>query len=294
MKRTAAQKGDGLDFTTRPLHSQFAAEVRGCDLAHCDADAISRIEAAIGNAGLLLFRNVSLDDAELGAFAGKFGPLQNISNKPNHRAEVSAITNIAADGNLLPSDDVMLRQHAANELWHIDSTFWSPGATFSFLLSRTIPDAGGETEFCDTRVAWEGLPPERQAALFGLTTEHSIFHSRRLIGYEMPAMNGIKLTPVKRRLVRFHEPSNRHALIIASHVEQVEGLSYQDGRNLVDELVDIATRPDRTYSHKWKVGDLLMWDNRCILHRGTPYAYSVEPRDMRSCRVQDVADPIIN
>jgi alpha-ketoglutarate-dependent 2,4-dichlorophenoxyacetate dioxygenase len=278
-----------MGIELRPLHTPFGAEVVGAAFAAGDATFIAEIEQAIAQYGLLLFRDARLDDEGLAQFTARFGPLQNLSVKREQFDPIARITNLTDDGTLQQADDAWRRQNAANRLWHIDSSYLLPGATFSLLHARVVPSSGGDTEYCDTRVAWDALPPERRAALADLLADHSIFHSRRLIGFEMGGEYA-RLPSIRRKLARRHAPSGRMALTIASHVENIEGMDYAAARALVDELVALASAPGRVYRHQWAAGDLLMWDNRCVLHRGTDYAELAEPRDLRSCRVNDVAD----
>ncbi|CAN7544805.1 TauD/TfdA family dioxygenase [Phenylobacterium sp. LjRoot219] len=270
-----------------PLHPLFGAELRGVDFAEPDAAVFER---EIGRWGLVLVRAAALDDGGLARFAGRFGPLQNMSSQPEVRREVIRVSNLADDGQLKSAEDPTRRQHDANRLWHMDSSFLAPGATYSFLHARIVPDLGGDTEFLDARVGWEALGPDRQRELLGLTTEHSILHSLRQVGVEPPDQSPTRTAPVARKLVRRHAPSGRLALIIPSHVERIAGLDYEAGQALLAELTAIASTPRRIYRHRWKAGDLLVWDNRCMLHRSTPYRAFDDPRDLNSCRVVDVDD----
>ena len=277
-----------MTLQTRPLHPLFGAEALGADLG--EAESAAAIEAAVGRYGLVLLREVDFDDAGLAGFARRFGPLQNMSRNPDAPREVIRVTNIAEDGRLKSAEDASRRQHDANLLWHVDSSFLSPGATFSFLHACIVPAEGGDTEFFDARVAWEALDPARRTELAPLAAGHSILHSMRLVGVETPAFAAASAPPVRRKLVRRHRPSGRDALIIPSHVERVDGRDYEQGQALIAELTAIAAAPERVYRHRWRAGDLLIWDNRCVLHRATPYRAFEAPRDLRSCRVVDVAD----
>lgn len=278
-----------MAIEVKPLHPAFGAVVTGVDLAAGD-ELTREIEAAIGQYGLLLFRNMPLDDEALTRFGNRFGPMQNLSAKANVPSPIALITNIDEDGKLLPKDAAMRRQNDANCLWHIDSSYLSPRATYSYLNARIVTSTGGETEYCDTRVAWDALTAEQRARIENVTCDHSIIHSRRLIGYDMSNDFHRPLPSIRRKLVEHHTPSGRKSMLIASHVEAVEGMSYEEARALIDELVEIASAPERVYSHRWAVGDLLMWDNRCVLHRGKPYAQYDEIRDLRSVRNDDVND----
>jgi alpha-ketoglutarate-dependent 2,4-dichlorophenoxyacetate dioxygenase len=273
-----------------PLHPLFGAEIKGVDLAVSGADCAHDVEQAVGRFGLLLVRDVAFDDDALARFAGLFGPLQNMSGSPEARREVIRVTNLAEDGRLKTADDATRRRHDANLLWHMDSSFLAPGATYSFLHARIVPQEGGDTEFLDARTAWEALGPARQRELLPLVARHSILHSWRLVGVDMPDHAASNTPPVVRKLVRRHAPSGRDALIIPSHVERIEGLDDDQGQALVRELTAVAAAPERIYRHRWRPHDLLIWDNRCVLHRATPYRAFEEPRELASCRVVDVAD----
>jgi alpha-ketoglutarate-dependent 2,4-dichlorophenoxyacetate dioxygenase len=273
-----------MGLQIQPLHPLFGAEVGGIDMADPSVADTATFEQALGRYGLILVRGVELDDAGLARFAARFGPLQNMGGR-----EVIRVSNLADDGRMKAAGDASRRQHDANLLWHMDSSFISPGATYSFLHARVVPDDGGDTEFCDGRVAWDALAPELRSRLLPLAADHSIHHSWRLVGVDMPHMASAA-PPVARKLVRRHKPSGRLALIIPSHVERIEGFDPDQGQALLGELTAIASTPERIYRHRWRAGDLLVWDNRCVLHRATPYRAFDDARDLRSCRVVDVDD----
>jgi alpha-ketoglutarate-dependent 2,4-dichlorophenoxyacetate dioxygenase len=272
----------GLDI--RPLHDLFGAEVRD-RIAECEADAVTE---AIGQYGLLLFRDVDFDDAALVGFAGHFGFLQTVANFQADQPQVVRVTNLAPDGSIKAADDPGRRLFDANLLWHIDNSFSAPGVTFSFMYAREVPDEGGDTEFCDNRVTWEALDEDRHVALLPLTAFHSLVHSRKLMGIDITHLD--PPPPVERQLVRWHKPSGRESLVLASHIERVSGHDYESGQALIEELMVIASAPGCVYRHRWRVGDLLIWDNRCMMHRATPYADFDQPRDMRTARVVDEID----
>jgi alpha-ketoglutarate-dependent 2,4-dichlorophenoxyacetate dioxygenase len=272
-----------------PLHPLFGAELRGLGAGAPDEAAAQAFEAAVGQFGLVLVRGVVWDDAALARFAGMLGPLQDLSPPPNVR-KVIPVTNLDAEGRLKTADDPARVQHDTNFLWHADSSFMTPGASYSFLHARIVPAEGGDTEFLDTRVAFEALEPERQQALRPLKAVHSIRHSWKLVGIELDHYPVASIAPVRRNLVRRHAPSGREALAIPSHVEQLEGLGYAESQALIAKLLAVAAAPERVHRHRWAVGDLLVWDNRCMLHRVTAYRAFEAPRDLRSCRVVDVGD----
>src|SRR5258708_5727554 len=205
-----------MAIEVKPLHPLFGAEVIGADPASGDAQLTSEIEAAIGQYGLLLFRDMPLDDDALPRFGGRFGPLQNLSAKPDMKSPIAPITNLADDGKLLPKGDMMRRNNDANCLWHIDSSYILPRATYSFLNARVVTSTGGETEYCDTRVAWDALSEDQRARLEGLRCDHSLFHSRPPIGSDLTKHFAPPLPSAPRKLVPKNAPSGRTSRIIAS------------------------------------------------------------------------------
>src|SRR5579862_3183100 len=192
-----------MAIEVKPLYPAFGAEVTGVDLAMGD-ELTREIETAIGQYGLLLFRNMPLDDEGLTRFGNRFGPMQNLSAKADKLSPIAMITNLDDDGKLLPKDAMMRRQNDANCLWHIDSSYLRPRATYSYLNARIVTATGGETEYCDTRVAWDALSEEQRARIENVTCDHAIQHSRRLIGYDMSKDFHRPLPSIRRKLVEHH------------------------------------------------------------------------------------------
>ncbi len=281
-----------MAWTERRLNSHFAVELTGpklsLDLPQRERDAV--YEAVIRE-GVVVVRNQDLTDDELETFAASLGRVLSYGEIGNNLPNVLPITNVGRDGKLLSADDDLMRASVANMLWHIDSTYTKPRATVSMLLAKVLPPTGGNTEFCDLRHAWENLSPQEQASFRGMTASHSIIHSRTLTGYDdWTDEIRAKLPSIDRPLVREHEETGRTALLIASHIESLTGLSTQETVALVKDLTARATTPDNVYSHAWQPGDLLLWDNRCVMHRATPYEMDKYPRDVRTARLVDVAE----
>jgi alpha-ketoglutarate-dependent 2,4-dichlorophenoxyacetate dioxygenase len=183
-----------------------------------------------------------------------------------------------------------------NQLWHTDSSFKRIPAKCSLLSARELPSpgpmGGGETEFADLRAAWEALPAARQRALDGLVVEHSIFRSRSQIGFADFNDEIFKeLPPVPQALVRHHRYSGRSSLYLASHASHIIGRPVEEGRALIEELIAFATRPKFVYQHRWTVGDLVTWDNRCTMHRGRPYD-NTQRRVLHRTTVSDYANTL--
>jgi alpha-ketoglutarate-dependent 2,4-dichlorophenoxyacetate dioxygenase len=187
----------------------------------------------------------------------------------------------------MSAEDKRLLFNRGNQLWHTDSSFKFVPARCSLLSAREIPPAGGETEFADLRAAYDALPEERQRALDGLVAEHSIFRSRALIGFtEFNEDIRNELPPVPQLIVRRHAGSGRKTLYLASHASHIVGWPVADGRLLLLDLNTHATQRDFVYSHTWRVGDLVIWDNRWTMHRGRPHDEN-QPRDLRRATTLD-------
>ena len=183
-----------------------------------------------------------------------------------------------------------------NRLWHTDSSFRLPRGGFSLLYAHAVPPAGplgaGETEFADTCAAYEALSPERQAMLEGMQAEHSLMHSRAVLGFtDFAPEERAALPPVVQPLVNTHPRTGRKSIYVASHASHILGMEVADGRLLLMELIELATRAGTTYRHEWRVGDLVMWDNRRSLHRGLPFDEQY-PRDMRRVTTSDGTEPV--
>jgi alpha-ketoglutarate-dependent 2,4-dichlorophenoxyacetate dioxygenase len=282
-----------------PLHPHLGAEIAGIDLAApLSPDRVAAIEAAIDRHAILIFRNQPLSNDQQLAFSRSFGPLELDLNyvadvKPRlPTSELIDISNIDAEGRVLAVNDRRRAYDLGNQLWHTDSSFKHVPAKFSLLLAHEVPPAGGETEFTDMRAAYDALPEERKRMLTGLVVEHSIFRSRSQIGFtEFDPELRAKLPPVRQTIIRRHAGSGRLSLYLASHASHVIGWPVEKGRALIEELIAFATQPQFVFQHHWQVNDLVMWDNRCTMHRGRPYDPS-HRRVMQRTTVSDVANTL--
>jgi alpha-ketoglutarate-dependent 2,4-dichlorophenoxyacetate dioxygenase len=247
---------------------------------------------AVMRYGVVVVSGQSLSDEAYLEFAesiGEVNPTPNVEGVPASR--VLPISNVDAEGRHLPPDDWWVRQNMANELWHTDLTFMRPRATVSLLYGREVPPIGGNTEFCDLRLAYEALSPAEQTRLDGLTGHHSIMHSRATYGFdEWSREEQKRFPPIPRSLVALHEGSGRKALLLASHIETIDGYDAVATAALVRDLMARVTAPENCYAHRWSEGDLLLWDNRCVMHRATPFDLANHRRDMRALRLIDLAD----
>lgn len=271
----------------------FVARVTGLDLRHLlDEEARQALMAALDRYGVLLFSGQALDDGQMAAFGRQFGPLYNASAGFGVDRQIIRIGNLDEHGNLLPENDRIRQANKANDFWHVDNSFSEPPALYSALLALIVPPEGGETEFADARAAYDDLPEARKTALEGLVAEHSYIYSRSLAGYtQFSDEQRAALPPRKRLLVKTHPRTGRKALYLSSHIARVLGMEEEAGRALVRELTEFATRPAYAYTHRWVPGDLIIYDNRAVLHRARPYLSLTHPRDMRALRVLDEPDP---
>ena len=280
-----------IDVTRK--HATFFAEVTGVDLRDPD-EAWREVEAAFNEHAILLFRNQTLSDEQHITFSERFGPVITATNyhwkteKRRVHAQMADISNIGNDGSILPLDDERRMHSRANSLWHTDNTFKIVPSRCSLLLAREIPEVGGDTEFADMRVAYDALPQAKKDEIEDLVAEHSIFHSRSLLDYD-GFTDGAKaeLPPVPQVLVRYNPETGRRALYIASHASHILGWPVEKGRALLDDLMAHATQSEFVHRHEWRTGDLILWDNRCTMHRATEYDDLNARRDLQRTTVSD-------
>jgi alpha-ketoglutarate-dependent 2,4-dichlorophenoxyacetate dioxygenase len=284
-----------------PLHPTLGAEVRNVDLTRpVPPEIFAEIEAAFNRHGILVFPDQPVTDEQQLAFSRRFGPLEV---NPNYagatmrlRPDVADISNLDPEGRVLARDDRRNLFNLGNQLWHTDSSFKRVPAKCSLLSARELPSpgpmGGGETEFADLRAAWDALPEARKRQLDGLVVEHSIFRSRSQIGFaDFNDEIFRELPPVTQALVRHHPASGRTSLYLASHASHIVGWPVEEGRALIEELISFATQPQFVHQHRWRVGDLVIWDNRCTMHRGRPYD-DTQRRVLHRTTVSDYANTV--
>lgn len=258
-----------------PIHPEFGAEVRGADLL----DVVSRddvyraVREAFEQYSVLVWRDQDVTDDLQAAASRAFGPLEVTKVGSLGEGTVyGRITNIGPDGQPVPPDHRQALVGKANALWHTDSSFKQTPAVASMLSARIVPSDGGATEFVSTRAAWARLPAAEQQALQDRIVEHSYLYSRERIDPELvtPAERAA-LPPVRKRLT-WRNPSNGlRSLYLASHAGAIDGMSRDEGKALLQRLTDEATAPEHVYAHRWRVGDVVLWDNRATMHRGRPF-----------------------
>lgn len=283
----------------RPLHKLFAAEATGVDLCTPIEDAtLAEIVAALDRYAVLAFPGQVLSDAQQMDFSAQLGPLETTikAYRPDHKARldlhISDVSNLDENNRVMAPDDRRRMNGLGNRLWHTDSSFKAIPARYSLLSARAIPGAGGETEFADLRAAWDALPEGMQRRVEGLVAEHSILHSRASIGFtDFSAEERARLQPVPQTLVRTHPGSGRKTLYLASHAGSIRGMNLPEARLLLLDLMEHATQRAFVYTHRWRLHDLVIWDDRCTMHRARAYDATV-PRDMHRTTVSDGASTL--
>ena len=280
----------GAPLETRPLHPLLGVEIVGVDVKQLADDVFARIVDAFEEHSVLLFRGQSLDDEAQIAFSRRFGPLETtirtVVSHAQYRPEISNLANVDGDDRLIPRGDRRNLFNAGNQMWHTDSSFKRVPAHASLLSGREVPPEGGETEFASMRVAYERLPEALRRSLEGRVAIHSFEYSRGLVGEGLLSPEeAAQVPPVPQALVRTNPVHGRKAYFVASHACEIVGTPTDEARALIRDLLERATAPDRVYTHRWRSGDLVLWDNRCVLHRGRPWDESRYRRVMHRTTV---------
>ena len=273
-----------------PIGAEFVAAVEGIDLrAPLDAAATAAIHAAMDRYAVLVFHDQPLTDEQQIAFTKSLGKIElntanNVTRLDQRRLsiEMSDISNLDQHSNMLARDDRRRAFNLGNRLWHSDSSFKAVPAKYSLLSARTVPSAGGNTEFADMRAAYDALDPETRAEIEDLITEHSLLFSRGQLGFaDFTAEERVKFTPVRHRLVRANPATGRKSLFLSSHIGSIVGWPVPEALAFVRDLVEHATQWQFVYAHSWRQYDLVMWDNRQTMHRARRYQDTDEVRDLR-------------
>ncbi len=286
-----------MSFIVKPLHPLFAAEITGIDLrTETTPDVVVSIDAAMDQYAVVVVRDQQFDDDEQLAFAKAMGPLEPspaVVDQHLHRLkhrEMVDISNLDVDGSVIATADRRRMFNLGNLLWHSDSSFKATPAKYSMLHARAIPPEGGDTEFADMRAAYHALPQAQKALIEPLVCDHSLIYSRALLGFEeFTAEEKELFAPVPQRLVRRHAGSGRRSIYLSSHIGTIHGWLRPEAMALIRELIEHATQREFVYRHEWGVHDLVIWDNRCTMHRARPFDDRRFKRDMRRTTLEDSA-----
>ena len=274
-------RSGGLEI--KRVDATLGAVVTGVDLRTLSDAEWQAIETAFHEHAVLVFPGQFLEADEQEAFARRWGEIEQVQEG----RMTAAISNLHDDGTMRDPDDHLMKLLKGTQGWHTDSSFMPISAKASMLTAKVMPKTGGQTEWADLRAGYEALDEETKQRIEGLTARHSLFYSLGVIGLSIEKGAGYGFQhdgiPV-RPLTKVHPVTGRKALFVGMHAHGIEGMDEVESAELITKLIDNACQPPRTYAHSWQVGDLVMWDNRCVLHRGRPYDPS-EPRVLAHTRV---------
>jgi alpha-ketoglutarate-dependent 2,4-dichlorophenoxyacetate dioxygenase len=292
-----------MAITVTPLHPHIGAEIAGVDVSQpLDDAAMQAIWQAIDRHAVLVFRGQRISDEQLRNFARRFGDLEiprSAMGGGRRRIkfqEIGDISNLDEDSRVRARDDRRRLDSLGNRLWHTDASYMPVPVVLGMLFAVTVPPASpfgaGETEFADMRAAYDALSEAQKAVVDELVVEHDVFWSRGQIGFtEFAPGDRERFPPSRQRLVRRHPGSGRKTLYLSSHASRVVDWPVPEGLLLLHDLTEHATQRQFVYSHKWRIGDLVIWDNRDTMHRGRPHD-EAQPRDLRRATTLDVGSTL--
>ena len=278
-----------MPLTVRQVGPCFAGEVTGIDLTKSlSAEDIGAIHAGMDRYAVLIFHEQDFDDEQQLAFTQSLGSIELAIGTSLRRPEeyrlpptFADVSNLDQDNKPFARDDRRRLFGIGNRLWHSDSSFKAVPAKYSLLHARVIPSKGGNTEFADMRAAYDALDQDSKELIDPLICEHSQMYSRAKLGFsDFTAEERERFKPVRQRLVRTHPSTGRKSLYLSSHAGTIVGWPEPEAKALLMDLTEAATQREFVYSHAWRVGDLVMWDNRATMHRARPFPHH-EPRDVR-------------
>ena len=280
-----------------PLHPLIGAEVTGINLREpVDGNIIRAIDSAMAKFAVLVFRGQDISANEHASFTRNFGPIDKgltlATNKKSRldNTDVLDLANVDENRNILSVNDPRNVSLIANQMWHSDSSFKNPPAKYSILCGLDLPAEGGETEFADERAAYDTLSDKMKVKVECMVAEHWAFHSRNLLGGAHFSADGMEnLPPVNWPVVHTIPESGRKSLFIGAHTREIRGMATAEARIFLMDLLEHATQREFVFQHKWQNHDVLMWDNRCTLHRGRPYELT-RKRELRRCSTEVVFD----
>ena len=288
-----------MNLSFKSLHATFVAEVSPVELRTVsDRDTLEQIRAGMDRHAILVFRDQAFAGMEQAAFAQrldgqlhtKTGSAAITKNRFGNEA-LTDISNVDEGGGLLPASDRRRQYLLGNRLWHTDASFQDPPGRYSMLYAVVVPPVPADTEFADMRSAYDALPDDSKAQLEGLRAQHSIAHSRAMLGFEFSDTEMQTLKGAVHPLVR-SLPHGRKSLYLASHASSIIGWPVPEARLLLRDLTEHATQPQFVYRHSWRVGDLVIWDNRATMHRGMPFDDTKHRRELRRVTTLDIPLPV--
>jgi alpha-ketoglutarate-dependent 2,4-dichlorophenoxyacetate dioxygenase len=287
-----------MAITVCPVTANFAAEIGDVDLSRpLDSEDVASIKQAFWDYSVLIFPGQEVSEEQHLDFARHFGPLETSIAALNPDAKLRLSNKLADVSNLDSQNEIWGEKsrvrmlQLANRLWHTDSSFKYLPARASLLYALAIPPVGGHTEFADLRAAYDALSGDLKHRLDGLVAEHALAFSLARIGFsDFTEAERNKLPPVPQVMARTLPENGRKSLYIASHAGRIVGMPEAEGRALIEQLIAHATQRQFVYTHRWRLHDLVMWDDRCTMHRGTEFDDLRWTRDVRRATVSDLAN----
>jgi alpha-ketoglutarate-dependent 2,4-dichlorophenoxyacetate dioxygenase len=285
-----------MPLTFRRLHPHFVAEIGAVELRRVhDPETLAEIRAGMDAYAVLVFHDQPFTDAEHLAFAQRLdgrlhtgtGSRVIQENRLGNEA-LADISNLDPRGELMKASDRRREYGLGNRLWHTDASFKDPAGRYSMLHAKVIPPVAADTEFADMRAAYDALDTETKARLEGLRVHHSVAYSRHVLGFEFSEEEKTRLEGAIHPLVRTIPRSGRRSLYLASHASRIVDWPVPEGRLLLHDLTEHATQPEFVYRHAWRVGDLVIWDNRATMHRARPFDDTKHVRELRFVTTLDV------
>lgn len=279
-----------------PIIPRFGAVCSGVDLTKPLSQAeLDEITDAMDQWGVCVYRNTGLSDEQHVDFSRNFGTLERVPQREGGAMRLSMrelfdASNLNIHGEIT-KDEAAIQYRKGDRLWHTDSAFLDKRTSYSLLLAHEVPPEGGETFFADTRSAYEDLPQDVKDLIEDKIGVNSLWWSRKKAGADIPDEEIYARPMARHPLVHVHQGSGRKSLFIAAHTMDVEGMDKQEGRDLIRYLIDHATQPQYVFAHQWQVGDLVIWDNLCSMHKGGEYDYTRYRRDMRRTTVREGTEP---
>jgi len=286
-----------MALKVEPILPHFGAECSGLDLTRpLSAQEVKMVTDAMDKWGVTVWRNTGMNDAQHVEFSRNFGYLERVPKRPDGQKmrlpfrELFDASNLNLEGEVT-KDPAAVLYRKGDRLWHTDTAFLEQRTSYSLLLAHAVPSEGGQTWFADTRSAYADLPQETKDLLEGKIGINSLWWSRKKAGADIPEEEINARFKAEHPLVHVHKGSGRKALFIAAHTMDVKGMDKAEGRSLIQHLIDHCTQPQYVFNVDWNVGDMVIWDNLCTMHRGGEFDAARERRDMRRTTVREGTEP---
>jgi alpha-ketoglutarate-dependent 2,4-dichlorophenoxyacetate dioxygenase len=286
-----------MAITFKKLHPTFMAEVSPIDLREVsDEFTLEQLRQGMADYGVLVFKGQQFSLQDQLDFAQRLdGQLHSktsnsaLSKNRFGNDALTDISNVTQDGDIMAADDRRRMNNISNRIWHTDASFVDPAGRYSMLFARNIPPVRADTEFADMRAAYDALDEKTKEIIENLHVHHSIVYSRHTMGFDFAEEEKAKLPGATQPLVKMISGSNRKGLYLASHADHVVEWPVPEGRLLLKELTDHATKPQFVHHHEWTLGDLVIWDNRTTMHRGRPFDDKAYKRELTRVTTLDIA-----